>query len=429
MTPYISKVLERIILKRIEDDWRANENKTQMGAKKGIGTCHVLAEILQEVIDIKANGDVPGLVFFDFSAAFNSGHKRQMLEECRALGVNGKEEALIADFMSDRRLVIKAGETQSSGINMERGGCVAGSYLGMQMYIANTDKYDKYFPADVMKRSYVDDITSVAKIMKTPIGLIHDEDGIHAVYDSSKMQEICDAMQKFSSEKDYKLNVKKTKLILVNRSTDVTSNKLLVKMKNEFLETVTVFKLLGVWIDSDLDFDYHIGKVEEKCAKRIWILRNLRKNGISIKSCVIVYKSQIRSILEFSAPILQPFLNAKQMGRLESIQSRALKVIVGFQYNSETARQMCGIDKLSERFQSLTENFVWKEYTLGNKRGWFKERVELSQSLRNRRKIEEVSTMKDFEFNGPINYYRRLLNNLIDNRNVQALDRYRAGPQ
>ncbi len=416
MTPYISKVMERILLARIDQVWKSNENKTQMGAKKGIGTSHVLAEIIQEAVNIKAKGEVPGLVFFDFSAAFNSGHKSQMLEGCQLLGVNGKELSLISDFLSDRRLVIKVGQHQSSGIDMERGGCPAGSYLGMQMYVANTDRYDMYFPNDVMRRSFVDDITSVASIMKNPIGMVHDNDGIHAVYDSSKMQDICDAMARFAQEKSYKLNVKKTKLMLMQKSNDVTSNKLVVKMGEEYLETVEVFKLLGVWIDSDLSFDYHIKKVEEKCAKRIWILRNLRNNGATIKSCALVYVSQIRSIIEFAAPILMPFLTLKQMGRLESIQSRALKVIVGFQFNSETARNMCNLPKVEERFKKLTENFVLKEYKNGNKLNWFRERVQLSQQLRNRRKIEEVSTMKDFEFNGPINYYRRLLNSLLENQ-------------
>ena len=288
--------------------------------------------------------------------------------------------------------------------------------MGMQMYIANSDAYDKYFPNDVMKRSFVDDITSVASKMKNPIGLVHDDNGIHAVYDSSKLQEVCDAMARFAEEKSYKLNAKKTKLMLMQKSTDVTSNKLVVKMGEEYLETVEVFKLLGVWIDSDLSFDYHIKKVEEKCAKRIWILRNLRKNGATIKSCALVYVSQIRSIIEFSAPVLLPFLTMKQMGRLESIQSRALKVIVGFQYNSETARYMCNLPKITERFQKLTENFVIKEYKSGNKLNWFRERVQLRQELRNRRKIEDISTMKDFEFNGPINFYKRLLNSLLENQ-------------
>ena len=77
--------------------------------------------------------------------------------------------------------------------------------------------------------------------------------------------------------------------------------------------------------------------------------------------------------------LLLPLLNAKQIGQLEAIQSRALKIIVGFEHNSETARQMCGLEKISERFHKLTESFVWKEYQNGNKRQWFQERLQLSQ--------------------------------------------------
>ena len=140
---------------------------------------------------------------------------------------------------------------------------------------------------------------------------------------------------------------------------------------------------------------------------------------MSIESTVQVYKSQIRSIIEYCAPILMPMITSKLMGKLESIQSRAIKTIVGFDKSSRLGREITGLETIGDRFQKLTDNFILKEYKMGNYKGWFEERVQINHNLRERRKIEEIATNKTFEFNGPINYYRRRLNILLRNDDGQ----------
>ena len=45
--------------------------------------------------------------------------------------------------------------------------------------------------------------------------------------------------------------------------------------------------------------------------------------------------------------------------------------------------------------------------------GWFEERNQIDKMLRNRRKFEEISTRNVGEFNGPLNYFKRRLNYLL----------------
>ena len=88
-------------------------------------------------------------------------------------------------------------------------------------------------------------------------------------------------------------------------------------------------------------------------------------------------------------------------------------MIVGFDKTSSLAREMCGMETIRERFEKLTDNFILKEYRQGNPRQWFEQRKEISTQFRNRRKIKEKSTRNHSQFNGPINYYRRRLSNLL----------------
>ena len=414
MTPFVSKVCEQIIIKRSEKDWNARANRSQFGGKKGMGTAHALAEAVQACVELKAKGEIPAMVFFDFSAAFNSGHKQDMVEECANLGVKNPELNLIRSFLTDRQMKLKVGQVTSEGVAMNEGGAAAGSFLGMQLFIANINSFDKYFPKSAKTISYIDDTNGIGRAQKDCIGIVHDDDGVHGVYQSRELQAVCDGMERFAMEKGFKLNTKKTKTMLLHKD-KTTSTYLSLKLQNQLIESVQFFKLLGVWLDIGLNFAQHVSEIEKKCARRIWVLRNLRRNGVSIESTVQVYKAQIRSIIEYCAPVLMPMLSSKLMGKLEAIQSRAIKTIVGFDKSSKMGRDITGLEKIEDRFAKLTDNFILKEYNMGNRRGWFEERIKINQELRQRRKIEEIGTNRSYEFNGPINWYRRRLNILLQN--------------
>ena len=54
-----------------------------------------------------------------------------------------------------------------------------------------------------------------------------------------------------------------------------------------------------------------------------------------------------------------------------------------------------------------------QEWRNGNRRMWSQYRINISQNLRNRRQIEESDVKSKTEYNGPINYYKRRLNDLL----------------
>ncbi len=215
-------------------------------------------------------------------------------------------------------------------------------------------------------------------------------------------------MSNYSQKKGFKLNTKKTKTMVIGGTKGATGSKVLAKIGDEYIESVESFKLLGIWLDDDMSFKKHVSEIEKKCSKRLWVLRNLRENGVSIKSTVQIYCAQIRSIIDFGAPVYWPRLTKEMIGKLENIQNRALKLICGFDKSSRLCRQICNIQTITERVKKLTDDFIWKEYKQ-RKVGWFTQRVELSQKLRNRRQINEWVD----GFDGPINYFRKRLNELL----------------
>ena len=68
------------------------------------------------------------------------------------------------------------------------------------------------------------------------------------------------------------------------------------------IESVTVYKLLGVYISSDLSWNAHCEYLYVNTIKRLYGLRVLKKSGLALADLVSVYCSVIRAVLEYGSP-------------------------------------------------------------------------------------------------------------------------------
>ena len=72
---------------------------------------------------------------------------------------------------------------------------------------------------------------------------------------------------------------------------------------NEFLEVVESFKILGVIVSNKLTWDANTEYIVGKANKRIWSIRRLKNLGLDNDFILDVYNKEIRSVLEFAAPV------------------------------------------------------------------------------------------------------------------------------
>ena len=66
------------------------------------------------------------------------------------------------------------------------------------------------------------------------------------------------------------------------------------------IEQVSTAKIPGVTFRHDLKWNDYIDNITAKAAKRLYLLRDLRKTGVSCNDRVLFYCSAIRSVLEYS---------------------------------------------------------------------------------------------------------------------------------
>ena len=148
------------------------------------------------------------------------------------------------------------------------------------------------------------------------------------------------------------INPKKTKEMIINFTKDAINQPLIIE--DEIVECVKETKLLGLWLNDKLNWNTHVDEIYAKAAKRLFLLVQLRRAGLSQDDLCKYYKACIRSVLEYSCQVFHGGLTKEQSESLESIKKRALRII-NPQVSYTEALTLLNIDPLSDRRKNMCE--------------------------------------------------------------------------
>ena len=166
--------------------------------------------------------------------------------------------------------------------------------------------------------------------------------------------------QEYAKQNHMKLNLSKTKLMLFN---PCTSRDFMPEMRIEGtrLDLVEQSKLLGVVLTSNLSWSANTEYIVERCMKKMWVMRRLKKLGASSTDLLEIYYKQIRCIAEYAAPVWSSAITMEDSRKLERIQKVACNIILGENYESYTAAtKSLGLEKLNERRKRICMKFAKK---------------------------------------------------------------------
>ena len=130
-------------------------------------------------------------------------------------------------------------------------------------------------------------------------------------------------------------------------------------VSNNSMERVSTYKILGVFIHSDLRWNSHVDYIYKKARKRLYSLRILRRAGVDQASMLKVYTSSVRSLLEYALPVWQS-IQGYLSDKTESIQKRALEIVFSPADSYSDALELARMKTLAYRRDNICKEYMYK---------------------------------------------------------------------
>ena len=321
LLPTISKVLEKVVANQVHSYLSFNKLLTsnQFGFRPKHSTEHLLIKIQNYIFKCKQANDHCLAVFIDLKKAFDTVKTETLIEKIRHYGL---PHEWFRDYLSNRAQYVHIEGENSDELEISCGvpqGSILGPLLFL-IYINDLPNATKF-----LTLLYADDTTFLAKHKSLSQLYTH----------TNKM--LLEAEEWFSANQ-LTLHPKKTRYILFTKKTQATTEQLLLcgaKIERiHELGTEKSFKLVGVHIDEQLSWKYHIKHLSNKITQTI-IMLTRSKNYIPKNIKLMIYNALIQSYLEYCLPIWGGAQN-QYMKPLQVAQRKALRIILNKKYNSHT---------------------------------------------------------------------------------------------
>ena len=315
LTCICCKLMETLVRDIVLNHFVSNNlfSDKQYGFIKGRSTVLQLLKLTDEwtsSLDDNAQIDV---IYTDFEKAFDKVSHRRLLSKLSSYGLNANIIDWIRSFLSFRYQRVKVNGVLSN-YKQVLSVIPQGSVLSPLLFVI-----------------YINDLPTVCNF--NDLYMFADDAKMYkSIKDNSDyitLKRICQDLFDWSEQWLMKLNVSKCKVLsLCRNSGRITQNDYGFDIPGQgyvSIEYETTLKDLGVIVDSDLSFDEH---VHDKISVANRMLGIIRRNFADLDkfSLVLLYKSLVRSHLEYAGPVWNPHRKGL-IKDIESIQKRATKLI------------------------------------------------------------------------------------------------------
>ena len=270
---HVIKLILRIIIERNAELFEREVSETQSGFKSKIGTREGLFNVRSIIDKVLAVGKKLYICFIDYEKAFDRVYHEQIMRRIERAGMDAKDRRLISNLYYEQTASIQFGDTYSEEFKVKRGvrqGCV----LSPKLFNVYTE--------DIFEDS--EELTGIVIGGLNITSLRFADDTLLMAESEEELQRIVDAVREASLERGLRMNVKKTKTMVIRRNINEEC-KVSIKVEGKELEQVKSYTYLGQQITED-------GRSDTEIRKRIEIAR---QSFINMKSVLTSRKLKIET--------------------------------------------------------------------------------------------------------------------------------------
>ena len=280
----VCKIFEKYLYEQLNQYFLKNNYimKTKYGFRVGHSTTLSVADVYDDLLLHKDNGNVLCSIFADLKKAFDTVDHCILLKKLYCYGVRGIACCSICDYLHDRVQFTRI-NNHNSNLQPVCGGVPQGSKLGPFLFII-----------------YINDL---ANIISFKTCLFADDTNVTI---PSKMinelqvivQKKLNLVNKWIKPTKLTINFSKSEYILVCNKNTNTSDFILT-INGNILQRKRNVKYLEVYLDNNLIWKTHIEYLCTKLSAASYLLIKLR-HYVDLKTLIAVYNSIVYSYMQYS---------------------------------------------------------------------------------------------------------------------------------